>query len=316
MPGWLVISINTDPLVHEALSAFLFDIGCEGIVLEDFNDHILKAYLPFTKEFEALQERIHHFIHQLLDIFPEIAPPPIHYQKIANQDWDTQWRQFFRPLKVTDDLMVIPAWETFPDHSHERVIRIDPGPAFGTGQHPTTRMCLEAMGGICLPKSWEMLDVGTGSGILSIYGAQLGAERVVDIDIDPEALRWAKKNIALNPLPVAIDLSDTSIENITGRFEILTANLFLGTIVTCLPHFSRLLRSDGRGILSGILQDQMDSVEKSLKRYPLSLETTLHMEEWVCLVVKKSNTSIIRGETTGVRLSPESGRRIPKDIEL
>ena len=185
--------------------------------------------------------------------------------------------------------MVIPAWEDVPDHFHERVIRMDPGPAFGTGQHPTTRMCLEAMGRICLPKSWEMLDVGTGSGILAINGAQLGAERVVAIDIDAEALHWAKKNIALNKLPVTIELSNTSLENITDPFRMLTANLVLGTIITFLPHFSRLLRSEGWGILSGILQDQMHSIENSLSQYPLILETTLRMEEWVCLIIKRDS---------------------------
>lgn len=137
--GWLEISIHLPPVAHDPLSAFLFDLGCTGIVSEDFQDHTLKAYLPFQED----------------------------------RDWSRNWRRFFRSERVTLGVMIVPAWESLPPSFKGHVIRIDPGPAFGTGQHPTTRMCLEAMERLQISPSWTMLDVGTGSGILAIYGAIL-----------------------------------------------------------------------------------------------------------------------------------------------
>ena len=116
--------------------------------------------------------------------------------------------------------MIVPAWEPMPDAVDGHVIRIDPGPAFGTGQHATTRMCLEAMEKIHFPKTWTMLDVGTGSGILATYGAQLGASKILAIDIDPEALRWAERNIQINDLSEFIDLSNTPLEQVKGTFSV------------------------------------------------------------------------------------------------
>ena len=136
--------------------------------------------------------------------------------------------------------MVYPAWEPLPGDTESLVVRIDPGPAFGTGQHPTTRMCLEALEKISLPESWSMLDVGTGSGILAVYGAKLGAGPVVAIDSDPEAIRWARKNIELNGLTGKIELSSGSLEKIRARFSVVVANLTLNTIKELFPHFESL----------------------------------------------------------------------------
>jgi ribosomal protein L11 methyltransferase len=286
-PPWLELSIEIDPVAHEALSAFLFDLGCEGIVSEDSPHHALKAYFSFQKGLEDIQNQINGFILKLEDIFPEVQSPKLIFNKIEDQDWNRQWRRFFRPDRVTKRLTVFPAWESIPKDYEDHVIRIEPGLAFGTGQHPTSRMCLEAMERVSLPASWTMLDVGTGSGILAIYGAKLGAIRVVALDVDPEAIRSAEENIRLNHLSGAIELSSVPLEKLKDHFSLLTANLTLGVILEHFPHLNRLLGPGGWLILSGLLIDQARDAKDSFLKYGISEYETLHQEDWACIVARK-----------------------------
>jgi ribosomal protein L11 methyltransferase len=283
-PGWLEVSINIDPVAHEAISSFLFDLGCDGIVSESFNDTTIKAYLSFPVDLEEIRNRIDLFLDDLKEIFPGTASLSLRISRIENQDWDIGWRRFFKPDQVTQNLMIIPAWEPAMDSLTGHVIRIDPGPAFGTGKHPSTRMCVKAMEEAGFAGPWNMLDIGTGSGILAIYGAKLGAESITATDIDPEALRWAKRNIELNDLPIEIDLSSKVNSEPEGNFSLITANLILGTILDLSSHFQRLLAPGGRLILSGILREQEKDVEESLRKNGLVVHKSLYQEEWVCLI--------------------------------
>jgi ribosomal protein L11 methyltransferase len=150
-------------------------------------------------------------------------------------------------------------------------------------------MCLEAMEKIVPAEPWTLLDVGTGSGILAMYGAMLGAKRIVAIDTDPEALRWAKQNIELNGLTGSIDFSSTPIEKLEDPCSVLVANLILGEILDIFPSFPRLLETEGLLILSGILEDQLEQVKSVLDSYGLCEHDILVQEEWACVTAKKSN---------------------------
>ncbi|MFC1532994.1 50S ribosomal protein L11 methyltransferase [Thermodesulfobacteriota bacterium] len=284
--GWLEISIDVDPIAHEAIGAFLFDLGCEGIILEALNDPTLKAYLPFRKSPEDIRSRIDLFLRDLKEIFPEAGSPELRLNKVENQDWDISWRRFFSSDQVTQRLMIIPAWEPIPDSMTCHVIRIDPGPAFGTGKHPTTRMCLQAMEQACFSGLWTSLDIGTGSGILAIYSVTLGSDRALALDIDPEAIRWAKRNIELNDLSVEIELSSKHLKDWNEHFSLITANLVLGTILDLCPHFSRLLAPGGWLILSGILREQVEDVTEKLIEHELYKDQVLFQEEWACVIAR------------------------------
>jgi len=289
-PRWLEISIVIHPIAHEAMSAFLFDLGCTGVVLENFRDSSLKAYLPFQEKFDDLRNRLNVFLGKLSEIFPQVQSPELTFSKIEDQDWSRNWQRFFHPDRVTRKLSIWPAWEPVPASINGHVIRIDPGPAFGTGQHATTRMCLEAMEKIVrADESWTLLDVGTGSGILAMYGAMLGAKRIFAIDTDPEALRWAKQNIELNGLTGSIELSSIIIEKIEDSFSLLVANLILGEILEIFPHFPRILNPKGLLILSGILEEQVKRVKSVLDSHGLCEHEILFQEEWACVIAKKSN---------------------------
>jgi len=286
-PAWLEVSIEIDPVAHEALSAFLFDLGCEGVVSQDAPDQSLKAYFSFGRDWEDIQNRISGFLQKLKEIFPEVQSPKLIFSKIEDQDWNRHWRRFFRPNRVTERLTVFPAWESVPQNHKGQVIRIDPGLAFGTGQHPTTRMCLQAMERVPLPGSWTMLDVGTGSGILAMYGVKLGASKVVALDVDPEAIRSAQRNIRLNSLSGSILLSSVPLEEWKDCFFLLTANLTLGLILELIPHFSRIVDIGGWLILSGLLREQVRDVENGFSQLGFNKDRVLYQAEWACVIAQK-----------------------------
>ncbi|MFZ7112500.1 MAG: 50S ribosomal protein L11 methyltransferase [Desulfatiglandales bacterium] len=288
-PGWLEITIDIHPIAHEALSALLFDLGCQGMVTEDFSAHTLKAYWPLRQDFEDLKNRIDGFLAELADIFPEARPFTLRLSRLQDQDWAHSWRRFFHPDRITPNLTVFPAWEPVSEPSTARIIRIDPGPAFGTGQHPTTRMCLKAMEDMPLTGSWSMLDIGTGSGILALYGAMLNAARILAIDIDPEALRWAQRNLDLNGISSAVEISPQPLESLTEHFHLVVGNLILGTIVDLFPFFSPVTRPGGTLILSGLLREQVPRVEALLPVNGFQRVAVRNESEWACVIARKES---------------------------
>lgn len=285
--GWLEISITIDPAAREAMCAYLFELGCTGVVTDDFGDGIVRAYFSLEDDLDEIRNRIGSRLRELIDFFPEISPPEIRFIQRDGEDWSTGWRRFFHTERVTESLTVVPAWESAPRAGQGAVIRIDPGPAFGTGKHPTTRMCLRAMEMIPRPESWAMLDVGTGSGILAIYGARLGAERVVATDIDPDAVRWAERNIRMNGLEGTIELTSRFLEDEDRTFFMVTANLILETILDLMPHFYSLLDSGGWLVLSGLLREQVGSVKFPLEKEGFSVHQILLQEEWASVLARK-----------------------------
>ncbi len=288
---WLEIEIDIHPVTHEAVSAFLFDLGCQGVMNRGPSHNLtLNAFVPLQKGLKKTRREIDRFLFDLIAIFPEAESYSLRLTKVKDKDWGLSWRKFFRPERITPMLIIIPAWEVIPESVTEHVIRIDPGPAFGTGQHATTRMCLKAMEEMPFDNAWTMLDVGTGSGILSIYGAKLGARKVVGLDIDPEAIRWAKNNISLNGLSKKIELSSHPIEKCEESFSLITANLTRNIILDLLGHFYRLLPHGGQMILSGILREEIGPIQEALSKNGFQTRDSICQDEWACLIVKKMNT--------------------------
>ena len=287
-PGWLEVAIDAAPELNDPLGAFFFDLGATGLVSEDFGNRTLKAYLPLDKSPEDIQNRISVYLNQLSLIYPHLPAPGYKLTRIENQDWQKGWRRFFRPVRVTQNLLILPVWENPPPHARQsHIIRIDPGPAFGTGQHATTKMCLQAMESLKTDGFQNLLDVGTGSGILAIYGALLGFGKIEAIDVDPEAVRWAVRNIGLNGAENAIMLSGTGIEEIKGRFSLVCANLILGELLRLMPVFSMRVETGGHLVASGILRDQVKKIEEALPATEFFTSHMLYEDEWACMVLRK-----------------------------
>jgi len=288
-PEWLEVALDAAPELNDPLSAFFFDLGATGLVFEDFGNHTLKAYLPLILSPEDVRNRTSIYLSELSLIHPHLPTPTFKLTKMENQDWQKNWRRFFRPVRVTPELLILPVWEDPAPHAEKtHIIRIDPGPAFGTGQHATTKMCLQAMESFEAKREQTLLDVGTGSGILAIYGAKLGFGRIMAIDVDPEAVRWAERNIGLNGSLNAITLSGTAIEVIDERFTLVCANLILGELLRLMSDFSRLVETGGHLVASGILREQVERIESALPGTGFFAAQTLYEDEWACMVLRKS----------------------------
>jgi len=286
-PEWLQISLQADPVLHDPLSSFLFDLGCTGVVSGDFADRTLRAYLPLDKDLEDIRTRIELYLQELKSIFPEAPLPALQLTLVADQPWELNWRRFFQPVRATRNLLILPAWIPLFKSDADTVIRMDPGPAFGTGKHPTTQMCLEAMERVPVRSPWNLLDVGTGSGILAIYGVRLGAEAALGLDINPEAIRWAERNIRLNDVSASIRLSLRPAEELRETFSLVCANLILGELLRLIPFFPGLMSSESWLILSGVLENQVQEVNTSLVRHGLHVREILHREEWACVIAAR-----------------------------
>lgn len=287
-PQWVEIAVAIDRVAHDALGAFLFDQGCTAVITEDAGDHTVKAYLPLNADVKAFQQRIDPFLRRLKQIFSLDRSPRLWFTRVADQDWDLIWRRFFRPTQATPDLLILPEWEPVPEPLNGHVIRMDPGPAFGTGAHATTRMCLQALEIVSRVRPWTLLDVGTGSGILAIYAAILGAKGVTGIDIDPEALRWAERNVRLNRIGDVLHLASTPVEAISGPFSVVCANLMLEEIRRLLDRLLELAAPGGWLILSGLLIEQEEAVTPLFGTRGIERQEVLHEAEWVCLMLRKA----------------------------
>jgi ribosomal protein L11 methyltransferase len=286
--GWFEITIYIHPVAQDALGAYLFDHGFSGVIIED-TPPCIKTYLPANSEAEGVLVQLRKFLKGLSTIFPEAESAEVHKKRIENENWGLTWRRFFSAEWVTPHLVIQPPWEPAPAFVTGHLLRMDPGPAFGTGKHASTKMCLEAMEGLVLPTGWTMIDVGTGSGILALYGTLLGAGRVLALDTDPDALLWAKKNLALNGRPKVIELSSRPLEEVTESFHLVVANLNLATILDLLPHLLRVSRENGTLVLSGILREQCGAVIDGLSRYEVFEPRLLAREEWAALIIRRAS---------------------------
>lgn len=289
-PDWIEVTIEADPVTHEAISNFLMEMpGCGGVAAEQSGNRMLKAYLPDEgSSAEGIGLHIEAFLQKLRAFFPDAGPSSLQLDRIQDQDWRTAWRIHFGPEQVTPGLLILPAWSPAPSESKTRILRMDPGPAFGTGSHPTTRMCLQAMENSAPKRAFSLLDVGTGSGILAMYGVLLGASACFAMDVDEEALRWAEWNIHLNGLDGKVELSAAPISKLKKTFSMVTANLVLDVILDIMPCFPRLVGRGGTLILSGLLREQVPLVLPDLARSGFTVVGRLEKGEWACIVAGRS----------------------------
>lgn len=205
---------------------------------------------------------------------------------VDNSHWNEQWRSFYRPILIDDQLRILPSWEAVPEDGL-RTIRIEPGMAFGTGTHETTSLCLRLLLQQNLVDC-RLLDLGTGSGILSIFAKMAGAASVMATDIDEDALKTARANAALNGQQ-EIDFRHSDLmEEVEGDFDFIVANLLLPLVKRLLPALPERLKAGGRLLLSGLLVNQLEEVQRLAKSVGLSETARLTDGEWGALLFKES----------------------------
>lgn len=309
---WSEISIHTTEEAVEAVSNILHEAGAGGVVIEDPyelmkerddqygeiyqldpDDYpkdgvIIKAYLPVNsflgETIEEIKERIHNL--SLYDI--DIGRNQITISEIQEEDWATAWKQYYHPVKISEKFTIVPTWEDYePVNTDELIIELDPGMAFGTGTHPTTVLSIQALERT-VQKGDVVIDVGTGSGVLSIASALLGAEKVVALDLDPVAVDSASLNVKLNNVQQIVEVRQNNLlDDINAPCDIIVANILAEVILRFIHDAFAILKDGGYFITSGIIQNKKNEVQESLIKAGFTIVETMMMEEWIAFIAKK-----------------------------
>lgn len=307
MTHWLEVSLTVNGELAEAVADVLARYAPNGVVTEQavefvndedegtpIGDVIVRAYLPADEHLEETRQKLAQALFYLGMIQP--LPQPV-YTPIADQNWMEAWKERYQPIPIGKRLIIVPAWLQSPDQNRIS-IKIDPGMAFGTGTHPTTQLCLELIEAwftVEKPPQIEakpptVIDVGCGSGILSIAALKLGAQVALGVDVDPASIQASRENAAANGIGREFILGQGSVaEVLAGRFPLRQAPLVLANILA--PVLVRLLDGGladlllpgGTLILSGILQEQTETVLQAAQAKGLKRSGLRQMGDWVAL---------------------------------
>jgi ribosomal protein L11 methyltransferase len=287
---WMGITLLVPNEFKEGISNFLMEQGATGI--EEFDEDVtrdrLRAYFLEDGREKKVLQAFFRYLKSLKVMHPEM--PSIQFDTffIPDQDWSENWKRFFKPVQVTSRLVVKPPWSKIRLKKNQIPINIRPGMAFGTGTHATTKLCIKALESGLRRKGLSVLDVGTGSGILSIAAAQLGSGEVWGLDIDGAAIENARENVKLNSVSDIVKIRKGRIGDIHKKFDVVVANIDLKNLKRMKWPLLRHLKSQGLLILSGILEREGERLRRSyLETDHFQWARITHEEEWVCITMKK-----------------------------
>lgn len=285
--GWWVADVPCRAEECDELAAVLAETFGVGVHVEDTS---VRLYLPKDRavsDWQRIVEDTVRRFHASLGLCPM---GPVRYGLCEETDWNACWKEGFKPLRIGRRLVVVPTWESFRAKPDDLVIHLDPGMAFGTGHHETTRLCLrwleEVMEARPFSAEPSLLDVGTGSGILAIAGALLGFQPVVGVDNDPEAVRIAVDNRALNPAAASVEFLTGTVELVPGRFSTVVANIQAGPLRAMAEALALKVEPGGRLGLCGVLADQVQDVVPCYEVLGLEVEGQSRDGEWVLVSLR------------------------------
>lgn len=298
MKIWHAIEVEIARVGEAAATAQLWAMNTTGVeVSEDASDFVtLRAYFDTEPDVEKLRQQILANLKQL-DL-PEFALRRLEASTIADQDWMSEWKKGWEPLLIGQRLVIAPSWKLDQVTATDRVvIQIDPGMAFGTGTHETTRGCLEMLEKAWPPKegSASLLDVGTGTGILAIAAFKLLTpdaqtnSRITAFDVDPEAIEVARENAEINQVADNIEIEVNKLSSYAGQeFDVVLANLTADVIIPLAADFPAALKPAGTLIVSGILREQGEDVVAALSVHNFELIESKPDGEWVTMTFRLS----------------------------
>ncbi|SFQ75800.1 ribosomal protein L11 methyltransferase [Psychrobacillus psychrotolerans] len=309
---WSELSIHTTNEAVEAVSNILHEAGASGVVIED-SDELgreredlfgeiyslnpddfpvdgvrVKAYLAETSFLLETVEEIKLAINNLTNFDIDLGHNVVSVQEVDEEDWATAWKKYYHPVKISNRFTIVPTWEDYERvNTDELIIELDPGMAFGTGTHPTTVMCLQALEKTVQTDS-SVIDVGTGSGVLSIGAAKLGASKIHALDLDEVAVRSAIENIALNKVDHIVRVTHGNLlDNVDEQADIVVANILAEIIMTFTDDAFTIVKEGGLFITSGIIATKKDDVRESLQHAGFEIEEVMMMEDWVTIISRK-----------------------------
>ena len=315
---WNKITLEIREEVEDIVISTLADIGLEGAEIQDkqplseqdkkqmFVDILpdmpeddgvayLNFYLDEDEDVNAMLEKVKAELEELR-MFVDIGSGMITLSQTEDKDWINNWKQYFKQFYV-DDILIIPSWEEVKEEDKDRmIIHIDPGTAFGTGMHETTQLCIRQLKKYVTSET-ELLDVGTGSGILSIVALKLGAKHAVGTDLDPCAVPAVEDNKEANEIPVeAFDMmigniiDDKEVQDKVGyeKYDIVVANILADVLVPLTPVILNQMKKGGIYITSGIIDDKEETVVNAVKAAGLEVLEVTHQGEWVSVTARKN----------------------------
>jgi ribosomal protein L11 methyltransferase len=306
---WAEIELRVADELAGSVSNRLIEEGANGVVLLDddfFWDEegnrqqsepgvtTVKTYFPAEAMLDV-RSSLESYLRSLKEIYPHAPTPEIQVRNMPGEDWAHSWRRFFKPIEVAKGIVIKPTWETYKAKADELVIELDPGMAFGTGQHATTRLCIDAIrrhvwrdepsGARRLARN--ALDVGTGSGILAILLAKLGVAHTVAIDVEAASIEATKENAKLNGVLAKLELRKATIQRIPGTFDLVVANILAEVIVNMREELVAHVEKGGVLILSGILKQKGADVKRAFQRGEVEFIESFNDEDWTSLVFQK-----------------------------
>jgi len=306
---WLEVTIVTSSEAVEAVSGILYNTGVKGVSIEDPEDveykkkhpgdwdyfdedllqvkdgAIIKGYYKDDENFKEYYRYIEESVANLGEFGIDKGKGLVTFSKVNEEDWENNWKKYYKPTKIGNKIVVKPIWESYEAKEDEVIVELDPGMAFGTGTHETTRMCVEALEKYVTPNS-TVFDIGTGSGILAIVAAKLNAEKAIGVDLDPVAVDSAKQNVEYNKISNIEILHGNLMEVVDGKAEVVVANIIADIIMFLAGDVKKFIKPEGYFISSGIIKDRRADVENKLVECGFKIEEVNVQGEWVCIVAK------------------------------
>ena len=291
---WLKISLQAPATLVEPVSDLMAVLSGSGVEIspETAEGTRISGFFPCAGDRESGPEITRVVQGKMEDLFAlyELSAPELHSETFDDQDWATSWKRFFTPVEIVPGLVIRPSWEEYQAQEGKRVIVMDPGQAFGTGQHASTRMALSLLTrSLTRHPVDRMLDVGTGTGILAMAAGLYDVRLVVAIDNDQEAVRVAEENSIINKVAGAVMVSGTDLTDVKGKFSMITANIVHDVLVAMAPHLQKLLAPKGRVVLAGILKgEQEKNCIRIYEGLGLQVLESMHEEEWAALLLQRT----------------------------
>lgn len=313
---WAEFSIHTTQAAVEPVCHILHQSGASGVVIEDTSDLvkdwdlefgkvyelspddypeegvIVKAYFPVNSFLNETIEETKGEINGLTAHQIDLGKNKVTVSEVDEEDWATAWKKYYHPIKVSNQITIIPTWEEYTPNEGEMIIELDPGMAFGTGTHPTTILSIQAIEKT-ITAGDRVLDVGTGSGVLAIAAAKLAAKKVDAYDLDDVAVTSAMGNVELNQATSIIDVKQNDL--VKGvepeSYDLVVANILAEIITSFTDDVFSILRPGGTYVTSGIIQRKKQDVKDALTASGFLITEITEMEDWVAMTAIKPEDS-------------------------
>ena len=304
---WTEIKIKATVETEDLISSILYDSGATGLLIEDpsdiqelskskkdwdyidsslidikFDGILIKAYFSESEDIEKKLELIKKLIEERPSL--NINDHLITVIEVDENDWAESWKKYYKPIKIGEKIYIKPTWEEDTSEADDIVIELDPGMAFGTGTHETTMMCTEALEKY-IKSGDTVYDIGSGSGILSIVAAKLGAKKVIGVDLDPLCVRVSNENIEINKVEDIIEIKNGDLlEVVEGKADIIVSNIMAEIIAGMTKDLKGYLKEDGIFITSGIIIEKIYLVEDALIENGFKILDTKKSNGWACII--------------------------------